>query len=337
MSRKMALRLGVSLLALASPIVQAADKNVDAASATSAPAPQQVVGPNQLTVLPVPPMPPDAYVQRGAATLGNSLNKPVTGAGEQPVIEGGEKPPSLETLQATRPLGGQASTLEPGRADALFGAAISFGAQGGLAARAFAVNEMLRRYEGALDNIYNFQPLVIRLGGGQTMMRPPIVTQAQMAFALGESGQVARETGCIYEITRDAQLSSAPPNWRSYLVRHWAPPARPSDAVLPRTDEEAAYWNKWVAEGWGQGERQAVEIYLDDLGRLQRDIIGMARYQVLLRSGLVIHPKVVFSNSLVNGGGHELRAVDRIIRITDQKGLKADGRNWRRSSTSCPG
>jgi len=52
-----------------------------------------------------------------------------------------------------------------------------------------------------------------------------------------------------------------------------------------RTEQEAAYWNKFVAEGWAQGEKQAVEIFLSDLGRLQRDIVGMARYRVLLRAG----------------------------------------------------
>ena len=112
--------------------------------------------------------------------------------------------------------------------------------------------------------------------------------------------------------------------------------ARPSDAVLPRTEQEAAYWNKWVAEGWAQGEKQAVEIFLSDLGRLQRDIVGMARYRVLLRAGLVEHPKVVFQNSVVNGGGGELRAGDRIVRITEQRGLQADRRSWPKGTRDCP-
>jgi hypothetical protein len=47
-----------------------------------------------------------------------------------------------------------------------------------------------------------------------------------------------------------------------------------------------AFWNKWVAEGWADGEKQAVDIFLADLGRLERDIVGMARYRVLLRAGL---------------------------------------------------
>jgi len=298
--------------------------------------PQEWTG-GSLTVLPVPPMPSPRIVDEAASVLGNPLNKPVTGAAEVPAIAGGERPPSLEALQAARPGGGQASVLDPGRADTLYQAAITYGAQGGLAARAFAINEMLRRYEGTLDSVYNFGVLVLPLGGGRTLMRPPIVTQAQLAFALGEGGQVARETACIYQITREAQLSSAPPNWRSYLVRHWLPPTRPSEAVLPRSDQEVAYWNKWVAEGWGEGEKQGVEIFLADLGRLQRDIVGMARYRVLLRAGLVEQPRIVFQNSRVNGGGNELRAGDRIVRIRDQPGLRADPRHWRHSTFACSG
>src|SRR5271165_6726097 len=121
-----------------------------------------------------------------------------------------------------------------------------------------------------------------------------IGTAAQMAFALGEGGQVARETSCLYRITRAAQLASAPPNWRAYLVRSWAAPRRPNDGALPHTRQEVAFWNKWVAEGWAQGERQAVEIFLSDLGRLERDVVGMARYRVLARAHLVEPPRLSF-------------------------------------------
>jgi defect-in-organelle-trafficking protein DotC len=156
-------------------------------------------------------------------------------------------------------------------------AALTYGAQGGLAAESFTINQMLQRYEPQLDATFNFAPLVMPVGDGQTLMRPPIVTSAQMAFALADNGQVARETSCIYQITEEAQLASAPPNWRSYLVRSWSVPMKPADADLPRTKQEAAYWSLWVAQGWAAGEAQAVEIYQDDLGRLERDLVGMAR------------------------------------------------------------
>ena len=271
----------------------------------------------------VPPLPSAGDIDQAARTLGNPINKPVTGAAEIPTVIGGEAPPSLEALQATRPGDQHGDGLKAGRGDELRQAAMIYGAQGGLAGRAFAINELLRRYEPVLDTSFDFRSLVLPVGNGQTLMRPPIITQAQLAFALGDGGQVARETACIYEITREAQLTSAPPNWREYLVRSWAAPQRPADAALPRTDTEVAYWNKWVAEGWGQGEKQAVDIFLSDLSRLQRDITGMARFRVLLRSGLVEPPRVAFQNRAAEGGRDTLHVGDRVVRITDQPGLQA--------------
>ena len=283
----------------------------------------------------IPPLPTPQQVDGNALTLGNPLNKPVTGAAEVPLVTGGEVPPLLEALQATRPGDEHGDGLKPGRGEELRQAAMTYGAQGGLAARAFALNDLLRRYEPLLDSAFDFRPLVLPAGtAGQTLMRPPIVTEAQMAFALGDGGQVARETSCIYEITREAQLTAAPPNWRSYLVRTWSKPIHPNDAVLPRTDKEVAYWNKWVAEGWAQGEKQAIDIYLSDLGRLERDITGMARYRVLLRAGLVEPPRVAFRNQAVAGGRDQLHVGDRTVRITDQPGLQA--RRRQADGAGCP-
>ena len=283
----------------------------------------------------VPADPSPDQIEEAVPDLANPLNKPITGAQQDPLVVGTEPPPSLEALQATRPGDEKGDGLEPGRADMVRTAALTYGAQGGLAGRSFALNEMLRRYQSQLDGAYDFHSLVLPVSSGQTLMRPPIVSAAQMAFALGDSGQVARETSCIYEITREAQLSSAPPNWRSYLVRVWAAPLRPSDGALPRTKQEAAFWNKWVAEGWSQGEKQAVEIFLSDLGRLERDIVGMARYRVLLRAGLVEQPKVAFQNRRVDGGRDSLHVGDTTIRITDQPGLQGNPRRWN-PGVGCP-
>ena len=43
-------------------------------------------------------------------------------------------------------------------------AALTYGAQGGLAARSFAINEMLRRYQAQLDSAYDFGALVLPVG-----------------------------------------------------------------------------------------------------------------------------------------------------------------------------
>ncbi len=278
---------------------------------------------------PVPPVPSLGQVNQAAYTLGSPLSNPVTGSSIQPIVIGGERPPSLEALQAVRPSVNPSASLSGPHGEALHEAALSYGARGGLAARGFALNEILRRYESRLDAAYGFRALVVQVGSGQTMMRPPVVTEARMAFALGDGGQVARESSRVYEITRQASLTSAPPNWRSHLVRAWVNPTPPPDHLRPCSSEEAGYWDKWVAEGWAKGERQAVEIFLSDLGRLERDLVGMARYHVLLRSGLVEQPRVAFANRAVQGGRDKMRVGDRTITITDQPGLNPNQRRWR--------
>jgi defect-in-organelle-trafficking protein DotC len=282
-----------------------------------------------LTDVPVPPAPTAGQVDQGAAVLGNPINNVVTGSKISPQVVGGAPPPSLETLQAARPGFTPGKGLTGPRGEALREAALSYGARGGLAARSFAINEMLRNYRDQLDRTFNFSGLVVSVDGGQTMIRPPVVTEAQLAFALSDGGQAARETGHIYEITREAQLASAPPNWRAYLVRTWAAPTPPPDDLRPRTAKEVQYWNKWVAEGWGAGEKQAVEIFLADLSRLQRDIIGMARYRVLLRADLVESPRVAFARSAVEGGRDLMRVNNTTVRITDQPGLNPRRSQWR--------
>lgn len=280
------------------------------------------------TDYPTPAMPTSGQIAHDEPDTANPINQPVTGAMQLDKVVGGEAPPSLEALQDVRPNDQAGDGLKPGRADELRQAAHIYGAQGGLAGRSFAINEMLRTYEPQLDTTYDFRALVLPVSSGQTLMRPPIVSEAQMAFALGDNGQVAHETRCVFEITREAQLTSAPPNWRTYLVRVWAKPQRPADAALPRTSKEVEYWNKWVAEGWADGERQAVEIFMSDLGRLQRDYVGMARYRVLLRAGRVEEPRLVFENHLSTGGRDTLHVGDQVIRIADQPGLQARPRGY---------
>ena len=158
--------------------------------------------------MPIPPQPSPATVDAAARQTGNPINKPVTGASIEPEVVGGDRPLSLESLQATRAGSGLAADgLEPGRQDILYQAGLAYGARGGLAARAFAINEMLRRYEGTLDSVYNFDDVIQRRPGSQIIMRPPVISEAEMALALGDGGQIARETACVYSIAKVAQLA----------------------------------------------------------------------------------------------------------------------------------
>jgi defect-in-organelle-trafficking protein DotC len=154
--------------------------------------PTAAMASGSLTSPRVPPDPTPEQVEQNLPQLGNPLNKPITGASEDPLVVGTEPPPSLEALQATRPGDWNGDWngdgLEPGRADMVRTAGLTYGAQGGLAARSFALNEMLRRYEAQLDSVYDFRTLVLPVGRGQTLMRPPVISAAQMAFSCVTTG-----------------------------------------------------------------------------------------------------------------------------------------------------
>ena len=63
-----------------------------------------------------------------------------------------------------------------------------------------------------------------------------------------------------------------------------------------------------------------------DLSRLQRDIIGIARYRVLLRAGLVEQPRVAFARNTVEGGRDLMKIDNTTVRITDQPGIVSASR-----------
>ena len=86
-----------------------------------------------LTASPVPPVPTSGEVAQGTERLGNWANNPITRAQEQPEVTGGERPPSLEALQAAGPGINPDSAASTLRGQALREAALSYGARGGLA------------------------------------------------------------------------------------------------------------------------------------------------------------------------------------------------------------
>ncbi len=271
------------------------------------------------------PLPP---VPAGNPEAGNPLDTPITGAAEAPDIPDVDRPASLEAMMAIRPGYSPKQESGSGRDEAIRGAAWAYGAQGGRAAECYAINELLRRYAPVLDRKVDFRTLVLPAGNGQTLIRPPVVTEAQMALALDPTGQTAHETGTVYQITRRAQLVSAVPQWRTWLVRNVTQPSPPADVLRPRTTHEVEIWRSGVAYGWAAGERQAVEIFLDDLARLERDIMGMARYRVLLRAGKVASPVVSQLHRDVQGGHDLMRVDDSVLRIREQPGLDANRAHW---------
>ena len=265
------------------------------------------------------PVPPSGYSPDAPGELANPANSPVDGASIEGVPFGKTAPPSLEALEALRPGMDPQSGLSPDRAAQLREAALAYGTAGGLAAEAFKINENLRRRQDELDHTFNdrFRELILPASGGsRALIVPPAVDEAQLELAVADTGLSAREDNRIYKISQNARLASAPPMWEGFLVMNYGDPNPPPDESRPHNDLESAYWKQNVAEGWARGEKQGVEICLNMLGVLESQIEGMARYRVLLASGLVQPPKVAIIKAVHRGHGDEVWYGDVVTRIT---------------------
>ncbi|WP_186820087.1 type IV secretory system conjugative DNA transfer family protein [Asaia bogorensis] len=271
---------------------------------------------------------PDPRTTVASLGAGSALNSPIPGGQVQPQIEDPVAIPSLEAMMAVRP--GYTPDHEKSSAHnaAVRQAAWRYGAQNGLAAENQVIRLLLNRRSRQLDEVFDFRSLVLPVGDSDILMIPPVISESDANFAISENGDSARVTGRIDEIIRPENYVKVPPTWRTYLDREVTVAQPPTDAVRPQVEAEVAVWRQGVADGFAAGMRQSTETFMSDLNRLQRDIMGMARYRMLLAAGKVHPPNIDIIRAAASGGRNKLLIDDQQLHIRDHAGLDANARHW---------
>ena len=179
-------------------------------------------------------------------------------------------PPSLQVLVEAEPSRRIAvSFAEEKREGAMRAAALGYGARAGLARRGWEIARMLERRGGQLSAIYRFRDLLLEKRGFSVV--PPVAAETVRAFRLGRHGMKAATARRVVRIVAAERLVSAPPDWRDYLMRSWAPVEAPVSVLFPRDRRERRRWELWIAEGWRKGFALADDVFASDLDRLSRD------------------------------------------------------------------
>ena len=208
------------------------------------------------------------------------------------------------------------------RFQAIQDTALSVGAQAGLYWRAQHINEILQDHSKQLDQIFNFNRLML-----SDHVLPPVLQSSEKNFKL-DGIDTIRLSDELYIIRSQARFVTTPPNWREYLWLNYKTPDTPPDNMLPKTRGERTIWRNYVAIGWQQGVEQADLILRDNLARLTRDVKGMILYRKLLAENMVSKPFVAKNNLGITGGGDSLRINDQILQITALPALEANARKW---------
>lgn len=202
------------------------------------------------------------------------------------------------------------------RRDAMRNAALSYGARGGLARRNFEIMERLTDFEGTLDRVFDFRALLIKAPSGM-LIEPPIIRESLDALAINTSGEEAAVADKILDISKQAQIVSAPRDWRQYLVHGWTASVPPPPRLLwPQNEQERKAWKQWINEGWAAGVLQADQMFEVNINQVLADYRGMVRYRMLLTQGMVSAPYTLQEDRGVTGSKTTMRVGDRALRIT---------------------
>lgn len=215
--------------------------------------------------------------------------------------------------------------VEIARESMLREAAMTYGVQAGMDARAAELNAALRTRSADYDKVFNFAAIQLEPG-----FLPPVITEGRDAYKQNSDTQVRVATR-VYRIEFPARLTNVPPNWREYLPLPISGVAPPHGAVLPKTRAEREIWDYWVENGWHRGVVLADETFQSNLARLRRDFEGMLRFKQLYEQGVVSKPVLARDNMGVTGGGNEMAVDDRVAEITVPSGLDPDRSLWRRA------
>lgn len=214
------------------------------------------------------------------------------------------------------------------RREAMRAAALSYGAQGGLAWRSWKIErDVIAKHADNLDRLYGFRRLTETRHGFTVV--PPVVGETRQAVRLGRDGRRAASAARVVRIMEPERLATAPPHWRDFLVRRWREPEAPVSLLFPRDKAEEADWALWIAEGWNEGVRQADVIFAADLDRLNGVLEGIARWGTLHDARMVGAPVVQVSEAATAGDGRVMRVGETLVRLGRPAELEVRAREWR--------
>lgn len=189
--------------------------------------------------------------------------------------------------------------------------AMTYGAQSGLAWKSEKINQAMEAHAAELDRVYNFNALMLK-----NNMLPPVIEEAQYTMN-AEGHDTMRMADREIHMLRPAQLVTAPPTWRDYLLQSYAAPEMPDEMLYPKTLAERGVWKLGFEQGWRQGVKQADDIFAQSLGMINRDFNGMVLYHSLLAQNMVTPAYTSKAQLGITGDEKIMRVNDQILRITE--------------------
>lgn len=215
------------------------------------------------------------------------------------------------------------------RARAQHEAAYSLGTQAGVAWRYSQIDHMLWSEAPELDELFNFRPLMLNDG----KVFPPVVTMGEHPFDL-QNPRAARSSLVIWHIVVPAKIVTVVPSWNDYLIAKYTVNLKSVNAaLLPNNHTERVLWHNSILQGWQAGISQANHLYRVALAKLTRDYLGISRYHLLAREGMLSVPDLAVGNLGIVVNRSTMTVGTKVYRIEEDAKWKKSV-NWKAHSGS---
>ena len=197
------------------------------------------------------------------------------------------------------------------RAGIVRDAALGVGVQGGYAERAREIHDTIARRTGALDRVWNFEPLV---ANGRLLA--PAVQFTHHEQVLDDDASALRETGKVLRVTQPARLVTVPPTWRDWLTIAAVPIQRPDDTSLPQDGVERDLWTEAIEDAWKVGRAQADAVFHTQIEGLTHAYVDRLRYKELVAQRMIGPAKLGQTNLGIVREDDVVRIEDSIYSVS---------------------
>lgn len=215
------------------------------------------------------------------------------------------------------------NSLDNIRLDSIYLEALKYGTQSGLYYRSNQLQKFIDMYQSEFSKIFPFNSLL--LANGKVV--PAVIVESKNNV-MNHNRYTLKMTDRSYSIIEQVKVINTPLTWRDYITFYSVSPTIPDDILLPLNEKEVHYWKMGVAKGWETGVSQSNSIYIENIRRLERDFIGMVRYHLMMKRGIVNSPITSSVKLGTTGTDEDLNINEVIFNIDKVSTFNKDGESW---------
>jgi hypothetical protein len=209
------------------------------------------------------------------------------------------------------------------RNDAIYNEAVKIGVQSALFKVLYKFNGTMVKLDDQFESLFDFSELMLANGH----VKSPVILETS-SFLVKEGAHKLRGADASYVLYAQAEVVLRPPSHRDYLTFDTIKPKTPETLLIPTTEEEREAWSNGVHEGWLLGLRQGNAIIKEGFASLLRDFVGMHRYDLMHKSGMISAPSIQRMSIGTNTNGKKMNVGESTFNISVLPEFNAKTQMW---------